>query len=72
MRSGLGSLDVNLPNSEDHHRTPLHLAALSGSPDTVQALLDASADPTRRDDEGHTALDLARETEAAAYVEEVV
>jgi TPR repeat protein len=41
------------------NRTPLHCAALWGHPQILQVLLAAGADPTARDDNGYTALDLA-------------
>ena len=43
----------------EYGNTPLHSAALSGSPANVQALLDAGADVMARDWEGATPLHLA-------------
>ena len=40
---------------------PLHEAALAGALEAVKVLLEAGADPARRNPEGKTALDLARE-----------
>lgn len=40
---------------------PLHEAAHAGALEVVKALLEAGADPARRNAEGKTALDLARE-----------
>jgi ankyrin repeat protein len=40
---------------------PLHEAAHAGSLATVQALVEAGADPGRRNGDGKTALDVARE-----------
>jgi ankyrin repeat protein len=40
---------------------PLHEAARAGALDAVKALLAAGADPARRNAEGKTAHDLARE-----------
>ena len=39
---------------------PLRAAAGGGRPDSVRRLLELGADPTLRDDQGRTALDLAR------------
>ena len=41
--------------------TPLHRAALSGSPEAVMALLEAGADPKARDEFDKTPFDLAKE-----------
>ena len=43
--------------------TPLHWAAANGTPETIEALLEAGADPTVRDDDGDTPGDLAAERE---------
>ncbi len=40
---------------------PLHEAARAGALEAVKVLLDAGADPGRRNADGKTALDLARE-----------
>jgi peptide-methionine (S)-S-oxide reductase len=42
--------DVNRPSGDLYaHGTPLHHAVCSGSPATVQALVEAGADPSKRD-----------------------
>jgi peptide-methionine (S)-S-oxide reductase len=46
----LGGADVNRPSADLYaHGTPLHHAVCSGSLPTVQALVEAGADPGRRD-----------------------
>jgi len=50
--------DVNLPNKQGY--SPVQLAALSGTADKVQMLLDAKADLSGKDATGRTALDLAQ------------
>ena len=47
-------LDVNARN--ENGRTPLHLAAVKGSDEITKLLLQCSADPRCRDNNGHTAL----------------
>ncbi len=49
--------DVNALRRD--HQTPLHRAAERGRPQIMQALLDARANPSVRDENGKTALDLA-------------
>jgi ankyrin repeat protein len=43
--------------------TPLHVAALCGQVDVARLLLENCADPSIRDREGRTPLDLAREND---------
>jgi ankyrin repeat protein len=50
--------DVNARMQGD--QTPLHRAAGWGRPQILQALLAAGADPTARDADGKTALDIAK------------
>lgn len=52
--------DVALIRAESPRGGPLHEAAHAGSLAAVQALVEAGADPGRRNAEGKTALDLAR------------
>jgi ankyrin repeat protein len=48
------------PNAPNHHaRRPLHTAAFSGDLDVSIALVKAGADAKARDDDGHTAFDIA-------------
>jgi ankyrin repeat protein/serine/threonine protein kinase len=56
------SADVNARTRGN--QTPLHRAAEWGRPQIMQALLAAGADPNSRDDDGKTALDIAKETDA--------
>ena len=42
-------------------QTPLHISAQYGYIDIVRSLLDAGADRTIRDNDGHTAVDLVRD-----------
>ncbi len=53
--------DPALARAESARGGPLHEAAYAGSLATVQALLDAGADPGRRNPDGKTARDVARE-----------
>ena len=53
--------DPELVRAESARGGPLHEAAHAGSLATVQALVEAGADPGRRNGDGKTALDLARE-----------
>jgi ankyrin repeat protein len=51
----------NVNNQNNNGRTALHLAILSGAPPSaIQFLLSLGADPSLRDKDGKTALDLAR------------
>jgi ankyrin repeat protein len=52
--------DAALVRAESPRGGPLHEAAHAGSLSAVQALVEAGADPGRRNAEGKTALDLAR------------
>jgi hypothetical protein len=52
--------DPRLVGAESARGGPLHEAAHAGALDAVVALLEAGADPARRNAEGRTALDLAR------------
>ena len=45
----------------NHGQLPLHLAVCGGSPEMVSILLEAKADPTLKNEEGHTAKQLAEE-----------
>jgi ankyrin repeat protein len=51
--------DPSLVNFFDGQTTPLHAAARGGNLEAVRILLDAGADPTRRDAAGKTPLDVA-------------
>ena len=53
--------DPDLVNAVSARGGPLHEAARAGALEAVKVLLDAGADPGRRNEEGKTALDLARE-----------
>ncbi|MGH7375169.1 MAG: ankyrin repeat domain-containing protein [Candidatus Rokuibacteriota bacterium] len=53
--------DRNLVNAASARGGPLHEAARAGSLEVVKLLLEAGADPERRNAEGKRALDLARE-----------
>ncbi len=53
--------DPALARAESARGGPLHEAAYTGSLGAVQALVEAGADPGRRNADGRTALDLARE-----------
>jgi ankyrin repeat protein len=53
--------DRNLVDAASARGGPLHEAARAGSLEVVKLLLEAGADPERRNAEGRTALDLARE-----------
>jgi ankyrin repeat protein len=53
--------DPDLANAMSVRGGPLHEAARAGALETVKMLLGAGADPGRRNEEGKTALDLARE-----------
>ncbi|KAJ0409108.1 hypothetical protein P43SY_002242 [Pythium insidiosum] len=50
--------DVNV--TDVYGRTPLHVAAMAGSAEVVQALLERHADPARRNRAGLTALSVVR------------
>jgi ankyrin repeat protein len=50
-----------LVRAESRRGGPLHEAAWAGSLEIVKLLVEAGADPGRRNEEGKTALDLARE-----------
>jgi len=56
--------DATLVRAESPRGGPLHEAAHAGSLAAVQALVEAGADPGRRNAEGKTALDLARAEQA--------
>ncbi len=45
----------------EQHRTPLHLAVLKNRPQMVALLLELGADPSARDDHGHTPLNFAHQ-----------
>jgi ankyrin repeat protein len=60
VRQGLAE-DPALVRAESARGGPLHEAAWAGSLETVKLLVDAGADPGRRNGDGKTALDLARE-----------
>ena len=49
--------------SENNRYTPLHVAAYKGNADGVRILLSARADARQRDNDGRTALDIARQRE---------
>ena len=52
-------LEMNDPNAvDDQGRTPMHLAALDGTPEVMAALAEAGADPDALDDKGRTPLHL--------------
>ena len=51
--------DVNLP--DEHGFTPLFVAARRGHSDIVQLLLESGADAHRRNYEGKTAINMAKE-----------
>jgi ankyrin repeat protein len=53
--------DRRLANARSARGGPLHEAARAGALEAVKLLVDAGADPVRRNAEGKTALDLARE-----------
>jgi ankyrin repeat protein len=59
--------DVNV--RQRHGWTPLHTAAHNGSGELVDALLAAGADPGAANDDGVTAVDLAREAGHGAIAE---
>jgi peptide-methionine (S)-S-oxide reductase len=71
-----GGVNVNAPSADLYsHGTPLHHAVASGSLDAVQVLLEAGADPTRKDSAwGGTPLGWAqyyiKETESAGETNE--
>lgn len=58
-------IDVNL-TVDYNQRTPLMLAAMKGDVESVRILLLAGADAKRRDEQGKTALVLAREAKSPA------
>jgi ankyrin repeat protein len=60
---------ANVNVRQRHGWTPLHSAAHNGSVDLVDALLAAGADPEATNDDGVTALDLARKAGHDAIVE---
>ena len=69
------SAGSNVNASEDKFRgnTPLHWATLHKKTDAVQILLQAGADPTRRNGEGLSSLDIARDlrlSEVVKWMEE--
>jgi len=55
--------DVGIDARDANGRTPLHLAARSGNPETVRALLEAGADPGARAEGGKLPADLAEDNE---------
>jgi ankyrin repeat protein len=57
-------IDAESPNGS----TPLMMAAMYGSSDTVKVLLDAGADPTLKNSLGLTALDFAQKAQRADTV----
>lgn len=60
-------------NTTDLKRmTPLHMACISGSADTVRLLLDAGADPNILDETGHSALLRAAEQGACSVVRQLL
>jgi ankyrin repeat protein len=60
--------DPALANVTGEPTTPLHEAARSGDPETIQLLLDAGADPARRNGGGKRPLDVAIERGHAEVV----
>ena len=62
-------MDPTAVNILEGRGAPLHEAARAGHLRIVQALLAAGADPSIRDPEGRTALDLARAHNQAAVIE---
>lgn len=61
-------VDVNLPRTRGS-RTPLHQAAISGHADIVKLLVAQGAELNRKDEDGKTALDLAKEFGYPSVVE---
>ena len=54
-----GAVDLNYADPQQHGRTALHLGCLRGHTAVARVLLDAKADPRRRDDSGDSPLHLA-------------
>lgn len=65
-------LGANLNSQDVIGRTPLHLAVLAASLETVQQLLSAHADPNLSDEIGQTALHYAAVTPNTAIVEAII
>jgi len=61
-----GKLDMNVRNN--YGRTALHSAVLRGKSEVIKELLASGIEPTIRDNDGKTALDLAR-GEAAMHAQ---
>jgi ankyrin repeat protein len=64
-------LDAGAPVNVPHlgGGTPLHTAAHVGDPEVVRMLLERSAEPLARTDDGKTAIDIARERGYAALAD---
>lgn len=64
-------LDAGAPVNVPHlgGGTPLHTAAFVGDAEVVRLLLERGCDPSRRTDEGKTAVDIARERGHAGVAE---
>jgi ankyrin repeat protein len=61
------AVDPALANTPGARTSPLHEATRIGHAEIVRLLLDAGADPTYRNDEGQTPLELARSHPATGY-----
>jgi len=67
----LGGAKIDQP-SESEGMTPLHFAALKGRRLVLNILLDQGADPTQKDKNGKTPLDIAHKSVRSAFADKQV
>jgi ankyrin repeat protein len=59
LRALISKVPTIVSSKDEHSRTPLHLAAMLGSPKVAKILLENKADPDARDDNKDTPLHIA-------------